>query len=111
MQQGVERTVQGRVVGEDLQRPGVLVAENELDAPVLEALESGSRPEHVTELGVFAGGRQQPIELEILGVGQATAEVELHPGFQFATHPRLLSDPCMLPDNPLLVHAATQRRP
>ncbi len=52
------------VVGVHRQDAPVLVAEDELDQPVLERLEPARRPEHVAELAVLAGrerGQDRPL--------------------------------------------------
>ena len=65
---------------EDLQHPLVLVAEDELDGPVLVGLEAGRVAEHAPELRVLAG-RQCREDRPLVGDG---AEDVLDPGQRLA---------------------------
>src|SRR5678816_3502855 len=76
----------GRVIAEHLGHVGVLVAEQELDQPVLKRLEAGCRSEHVAEFHVLA--RRQRLEhsplLEQLALDLLHAREDLQAWTEFA---------------------------
>ena len=75
-----------RVVAEHRDHRGILVAEQELQQPVLRRLETRGLPEQVAELGVFAGGeggQHRPL------VGHLLLDV-LDPGQPFQCRPQLV---------------------
>ena len=78
LERGRQQLLRRRVVVEDRQHPAVLVAEHELDRPVLVRLEARRRAEEAAELGVLRRGQRgqhRPLlgeaALDVLDPGQA----------------------------------------